>query len=1586
MKWKDFSSSGPDEKAKKLFANVNQSGKVSVTNQQFPQEKSKFSCLEPISKQIEGLYELDDDIPISATDSDTDHAVVESSGGISVIEEAATDEDLELIPFDDTPLKIALDFEDNKLKRKSTNLLKGNQIHFPYSDTYLNDLSDKLTSSFSMAYKENIPLIAITPDDDFSDSKPPMDIFPSPISESLTEGIISEKQSSSNKFGTGYIHLSSNRDDVPNLTEAESLEGSDEDTFELSEMKCNFELDKLLDFEGTFEELVKISGSEKDHSLMKPKRILTRKLVDRSLSGKANLVEDSFKDMATDLEDIVTSDDDLLSEKLGAYGESNFLDKIGNDNEIVEISDTIKHLSETSPVRSITPDECSQLDCLKSRKHKKGKFLVPHTIKTKSKSSNKYSSVSRSLSSLHDHTDIEELSSDSESEMPMKKGTKYFQKRSQFMKPQNFKHDTNLLTDVEDLECSEDEASAILSSDNHDSKTKLSKLCLQSTGSKHLKVMQCDKLSVPSDCEGILTDVEDYEGSEDEVQYQEVEETSLPAGYAETYGSLIETHHSVEKAPAHKKYKELVVSEEENVEIDRSDESTDEEKIEKSISEDLLQGVAYSSSESHVLNGDHTGIFFVSQKTNGCQQYVGDQSSVSDCSDSSFGDKKRSLMADKEFSKVPADITDTEDFEGHEDDEFLRQKCCKISNEAISCTTEPNQEVAYIKSGKFDFPVVTLTSTSDPNMLYPTEEFGYVLTDTEDLYLESLDEINTFTLPIEHELPDVEGEIVESREMLKQKSRTVSLGIHPLNLEPATDTEELILETGVKKRKSRAKGMGSKTKESVTDTEDLHISTEVEDALLSDEYNEETLAGLNQRHVQTLNPLNANQDSKTDIEDIDISETEADNLCLFEKRPLSVTPDIMKEMDMETIILKEGDGPFPSDIREKLLSGSSMMPIISLLEAKSSNFDIQHAMYTDTEDLVTSADEEPTYSRAETATPLEMTLDMDEHLSSVVHVQHTRKFDIESPHEAIHVKGSIHIHESNTDVEDIGFSEEEHNFERIEDSISVTDTEKEVCVCVSSTSSEDNAVCVCVGKNQAELSMVWKNKDTNLSTSHSKQWNCSGEAEGTPTVELPFSSYFSNTAPLEDRNAVVPNSNLVSLNQKRYIPSYYITVCTHSVRSILMTCRSLYNMYLVDIQAKMFENFHRERNKNNIMQTTHLKLKDIEQPLYINTVGFENTYLPGASSFDFDISLMQTSENYTTLIKMTPSILQYKSHTMHYVDKLATIEFSVQGKTRTGLANEVLELESVIYNLDLEKCVNISSCFSNLNRKKSKQSAKLRALSENIIFPSSPLVKSGSKKVPIFSRGRSGSVSKLISKFEKFTLTDNTTITQSINNQENPNKMNPVNQTYTHDDMKNFSIKEIFSNDVINDSAYNISFTNDNHLRRNLLHNQTLYEELCPFDTKPIVRIVCLKDRSISPCRLDPARIQDSPAFKVFSKTTGIINSIDYANKAMKEDTMTNKASKNSDRLLEEQQYHIKETATKQSNTELAENFGNELKAEEEVFGPFNTLSSADESHTVLQFERNNYAEFNYTGTKLVNGSISYIPSFIACKNFKKEL
>ncbi|XP_063237244.1 uncharacterized protein LOC134539287 isoform X16 [Bacillus rossius redtenbacheri] len=439
--------------------------------------------------------------------------------------------------------------------------------------------------------------------------------------------------------------------------------------------------------------------------------------------------------------------------------------------------------------------------------------------------------------------------------------------------------------------------------------------------------------------------------------------------------------------------------------------------------------------------------------------------------------------------KVADDTTDVEFFTKMHD-EFSSDSSLNDGSDGF-VTPNHNLQLHVIRSKQGQQITVVRPVTSDREMLSATDQIR--ATDEEDLSFVSDTEelLGKHEMP---EIPEIEREFVKDVELVKKDRKKLRVPVNGNGYaESVTDTEDIFLDV---KEVGRRKKLRHRHKLSAISRQDKDIlgHTDVEELEVSD-----SEAFKNRYHLNVLPSTSffPTGGEKTDTEELDVSDLDDKPVSVGGEttRALSATPEFVQNFDYEIITEKEGDGPFlehTSQINHQNLQKLHLNPIFR----QSSPFpEIVFSAHTDTEEIAASADEDAdnTYSRAETATPKEVSRQMDEQVLSTVHVVHSRKFDFESPEEVVHLKGGREIRETLTDVEDVVWSEEEST-QHCDDML-VMDERHRVCVCLPKTRSSGAAKCVCIQKNNGELSMVWTGKNTTAFANIQPEQNSSREEE-----------------------------------------------------------------------------------------------------------------------------------------------------------------------------------------------------------------------------------------------------------------------------------------------------------------------------------------------------------------------------------------------------------------------------------------------------------------------------------------------------------
>lgn len=197
------------------------------------------------------------------------------------------------------------------------------------------------------------------------------------------------------------------------------------------------------------------------------------------------------------------------------------------------------------------------------------------------------------------------------------------------------------------------------------------------------------------------------------------------------------------------------------------------------------------------------------------------------------------------------------------------------------------------------------------------------------------------------------------------------------------------------------------------------------------------------RKLHSLRAPAVEEDCHTEVEDLD-----ADNTA----KPLVKTARKLSTTDVENMEFSDEEQPVKTFQTRKDLQAAHFRKR-KILEKRAP------AEVTETEDLEASGEEIVTLSRAETATPTNVHLDLDSMSSSKVHSEHMKKIDLTTPEEQLYIKGGG-IEEVRTDLEDLSVSEDDIDL-RGHKRLSVDLDEDKITVTVKQINSD--------------ISLKWKN-------------------------------------------------------------------------------------------------------------------------------------------------------------------------------------------------------------------------------------------------------------------------------------------------------------------------------------------------------------------------------------------------------------------------------------------------------------------------------------------------------------------------------
>lgn len=356
-------------------------------------------------------------------------------------------------------------------------------------------------------------------------------------------------------------------------------------------------------------------------------------------------------------------------------------------------------------------------------------------------------------------------------------------------------------------------------------------------------------------------------------------------------------------------------------------------------------------------------------------------------------------------------LTDVEDFESESDDD------CGFDAKPDVPLPLPTREITLLVESSSGEPT-KLTNPLPDNVLLGFHNFDADkgLTDVEDFSDESGgdDDDEDVTPGIEC-IPDLDGGVVESSD--HTNVNTLRTSGTP---DPITDTEDIFMKrqdksSDCRRRRAKPKHPQHKPKSNFldskfyvdlnaagghTDVEDLDVDDD--DVLLKDKgiKHRRTTAASEPRHSTA-----SNADGKTDIEYI--SGDDIIDLLRF-------SPEINASVnnfhiDLCTVTsFRETIDLTPNSIRELKLPERRKECLVSDCYLAS----------TDVEDVQCNSENDESaasYSRAQTATPMELKRDLEELCASEIHETHSRAFDRVKEH--FEIKENLCLTESQTDVE-----------------------------------------------------------------------------------------------------------------------------------------------------------------------------------------------------------------------------------------------------------------------------------------------------------------------------------------------------------------------------------------------------------------------------------------------------------------------------------------------------------------------------------------------------------------------------------------
>jgi hypothetical protein len=1052
-----------------------------------------------ILSEDEDIFDLcEEDIhTLSTSGSEVDYAVVESSSNpLAVIEEeaaAATDEDQELIPIDDIPVKKQnVDWEPDELSRRCSVTSESNSLseHLPvFTDLVITSMAHK---------RDRLPFVAIpTVDGSDSDAHVTRSLGAAAATDILTN---IELNSDTGEFKHGNGAVPSVDD---GLTDFEFLETSDDDDDEPSvRPEATISLDNTLYFADGTEERIGFKGSRRSSV------ILSKVFAESSSFLNVHRTE---TESVTDVEDFVASaDEDVHGNESDRLGTIEFLDEFTCGRETVDVKDKIARSPELSSSPAVTPEPLS------GAKYAYEKGSLSSRIPSPRKKETKLSLPPQlSLASLSD-SDVHLSDSDEEQRK---------QRHRRIKAPRGRPCSVNAVTNEEDLKMFENEAikehlstdrqlselvdsgpftssvshelhqeqgTAVRSDLDNIASTdgyKSSYLSQESVSQNKFIV----RLSVPESCIDSHTDTEDVEAG-DEIRDGGEQNTdgakSVIAIHLKEYGTVSVVNKSgtngVNYTPSYIAREASTFTDLVEFDSERNDEvitlRTDGLHLPVSVdstAEDVLE-----ASDTYVRSYEKSPDW---KKENNEMKFmcvIGEARSVAVTPGKILSMNTTSTTAES-FITIVNDMQmsiDNRKTEG-------KPNLLAVDTDAGTLTDveefqiKPDEKIPKfrdVSSVKGDSHRVLEAGSEFRGLCYEVQSRVYT-TDIEDLSAVSGDEMKS-------EISDIDGSTVEASEITSiQKKHKYSLLVDDIQ-EPTTDTEDLKLDCFPSGRRRKAKSKSrfisiKGDKPSITDVENLEVSDTEHSA-----HHMQALIIASKQHV----------DANTDVEDVDMAEEE------YHKQVTSVTSDFMRH-NYDVVAMKKGDGPFPAETQQVLSSRSFGA---SATKRTSPSPDMYSGITTDTEDVdVADSKAHLSYCHTEIATPVELGL----HFVSTVHPKHAHKINIHLPDKVDHVKEGRDIQEVVTDVEELGIYKEELQHCHPEDHICVVDVEDKVRVCVAAENIIQDMVCICMGKRHEQLMMELKTS-SGSATSHTGSWNATKRHEGTDCI-LELSSTTSCLSP-----------------------------------------------------------------------------------------------------------------------------------------------------------------------------------------------------------------------------------------------------------------------------------------------------------------------------------------------------------------------------------------------------------------------------------------------------------------------------------------
>lgn len=359
-------------------------------------------------------------------------------------------------------------------------------------------------------------------------------------------------------------------------------------------------------------------------------------------------------------------------------------------------------------------------------------------------------------------------------------------------------------------------------------------------------------------------------------------------------------------------------------------------------------------------------------------------------------------------------LTDVEDFGDDSGDD------CDWDDKPDIPLPSPVREFTVLIENKNGEPMKQTTPLPDNLLLgFHDLDADKGLTDVEDFSDGSMDDNDDDLPAYEIEcIPDFDGGVVESSDHAMSKRNSLVSGVTP---EPITDTEDIFVKRQggeCRRRRTKPKHSQHKTKSNFLDTKfyvdvnaaDAH--TDVEDLDVDDDDVLLKDKSIKQRRatVESCSRNVSNADGKTDVEYM--SDDDIIDLFRFSPDIKFTFGDFQLDYCTMTRSLESSGSRKNSQLELK-------MPEIRKFSPTPENC---NQASTDVEDVQCTSDNEDasghvavSYSRAQTATPMELSQHLDEACASEIHEIHSGAFD--RVKEFFEIKDNLCLTESHTDIE-----------------------------------------------------------------------------------------------------------------------------------------------------------------------------------------------------------------------------------------------------------------------------------------------------------------------------------------------------------------------------------------------------------------------------------------------------------------------------------------------------------------------------------------------------------------------------------------